>query len=53
MEFEMIKNLIKIFSRIDRVTKQKDLKYGTLKKIDSENKEKRFSKMDGIFRSYI
>ena len=40
-EFEMIKNLIKIFSRIDRVTKQKDLKYGTLKKIDSENKEKR------------
>ena len=40
-EFEIINKLIKIFSRIDRSIKQKDLKYGTLKKIDSENSEKR------------
>ena len=40
-EFEMINNLIKIFSRIDRVINQKDLKYGTLEKKDLENSEKR------------
>lgn len=40
-EFSMINNLIKILSRFEQTVKQKDLKYGTMEKIDVGYREKR------------
>ena len=40
-EFYMMNKLTKILSRIEQAVKQKDLKYGTLKRIDVRYREKR------------